>query len=187
MRRKCLAVVISVLVLLGMSASCRKPPPPPTVVIPPVTMPPEWDFKKGAIDLRLKADPELNLYQGSPHTLVLCVYHLKDPNAFNQTLEEKEGLSKLLECTRFDPSFSFAKRLVVQPGQELVESLDRAEGTKYVALVAGYYYLEKDRAMRFFSIPIVKEQKENTIYQRPGQLTIDLYLGPQEIRDVKGN
>jgi len=155
--------------------------PPPAIR----TQEAEWRFEKQAIRLRFKSDPQLNLYQRTSHTLVLCVYHLKDPNAFNQLLEEKEGLWKLLECGRFDPSVTYAKRVVVQPGKDLTEVMDRPEGARYVSIVAGYYTLQKERVSRIFPIPVVSEKKGDTIFLRPGVLDINLYLGPQEIQDMK--
>ncbi len=141
---------------------------------------PEYKYEKEVISINLTGDYRLNLYQGSPHTLVICTYQLRDPNAFNQLIEDKVGLSKLLECSRFDPSVTYSKMLVIQPGQELKEILDRAEGTKYIGFVAGYYYfLEKERAVRLFEIPL------STISKSPKKLNIYLYLGPQEIQDIK--
>ncbi len=149
---------------------------------PKVIIPPDWKYGKDEIRLRLKSDPQLNLYQGNPHTLVVCMYHLRDPNAFNQLVDEKEGLPKLLECSRFDPSVTNAKRFILHPGKELTESLDRPEGAKYVGLVAGYYNLKKEGVIRFFQIPIVEEKKRGSIIQKPGVLSIDLYLGPHQIQ-----
>jgi predicted component of type VI protein secretion system len=163
-----------------------KPPvKPPVLPEPPSikTQEAEWRYEKDAIRLHLKSDPQLNLYQRSPHTLVLCAYHLKDPNAFNQLLEEKEGLWKLLECGRFDPTVTNSKRVVIQPGQEMTEALDRPEGAKFFGLVAGYYLLQKERVVRLFPIPVVSERRGNTLYQKPGVLNVNLYMGPQEIQD----
>jgi predicted component of type VI protein secretion system len=94
--------------------------------------------------------------------------------------DEKDGLSKLLECSRFDPSVTYSKRLIVQPNQEVKESLDRTEGAKYVGIIAGYYSLRKDNTVRTFQIPV-------SLFNNPKKLKIDLYLGPQEIREIKGN
>jgi type VI secretion system VasD/TssJ family lipoprotein len=141
---------------------------------------PEYTFQKEAVTITLRADPRLNLYQGTPHTLVACTYQLKDPNAFNQLVDEKDGLSKLLECSRFDASVAYAKRLVVQPGQEIRDSLDRAEGAKYVSVVAGYYNLQKWNVVRLFQIPV------GTLNSKPQNVNIELYLGSQAIQDVKG-
>jgi type VI secretion system VasD/TssJ family lipoprotein len=145
-----------------------------------VTRTPEYTYQREAITLTLRADPRLNLYQGIPHTLVACTYQLKDPNAFNQLVDERDGLSKLLECSRFDASVAYAKRSVVQPGQEIRESLDRAEGAKYVSVVAGYYNLQKWNVVRLFQIPV------GTLSSKPQNVNIELYLGPQAIQDVKG-
>jgi type VI secretion system VasD/TssJ family lipoprotein len=151
----------------------------------PVSRPPEYTYQKEAITITLKADPQLNLYQGSPHTLVLCTYQLKDPNAFNQLVDEREGLPKLLECGRFDGSVAYAKRLVVQPGQEAKEYLDRAEGAKYLSVVAGYYNLQKATVVRLYQIP-VDTLSSKPRDSKPRDLNIDLYLGPQAILETKG-
>jgi type VI secretion system VasD/TssJ family lipoprotein len=177
MRRYAGVLVLFILLVF----SCAKKPPAPTVVLPP-----EWGYEKGAVQLHLKADPQLNLYSGSPHTLLLCIYHLRDPNAFNQLADEKDGIPKLLECSRFDPAVTYVKRVVMQPGQELNESMDRAEGAKYVGIAAGYYQLQKERAVRFFQIPVVREQKGSTLVSKPSVLRIDLLLGAQEINEIRG-
>jgi type VI secretion system VasD/TssJ family lipoprotein len=145
-----------------------------------VSKPPEYTYQREAVTITLRADPRLNLYQGIPHTLVACTYQLKDPNAFNQLVDEKDGLPKLLECSRFDASVAYAKRMVVQPGQETRDSLDRAEGAKYVSVVAGYYNLQKWNVVRLFQIPV------STRSSKPQDVNIELYLGPQGIQDVKG-
>lgn len=154
---------------------------------PAVKPPLEWGYEKEAITVILKGDPQLNLFQKSAHALVACLYQLRDPNAFNQFRAEPDGLAKLLECGRFDPGVATAKRLVIQPGQELNESLDRAEGARYVGFVAGYYRLDKERSARLFTIPAVEETKgfiSRTKTVKPGRLDVKLLLGPQEIQDI---
>lgn len=154
---------------------------------PDVKPPLEWGYEKEAITVALKGDPQLNRFQKIPHALVACLYQLRDPNGFNQFRTEPDGLTKLLECERFDPGVATAKRLVIQPGQELTESLDRAEGARYVGFVAGYYRLDKERSARLIPIPAVEETKgffSRTKTLKPGRLDIKLLLGPQEIQDV---
>lgn len=138
---------------------------------------PEYGYKKEAIILHLKSDPQLNLYQKAPHTLLLCAYQLRDPNAFNQLMDDKEGMQKLLECSRFDPSVTSAKSLVILPNQEIIEKLDRAEGTKYIGIIAGYYTLKKESVTRSFQIP------RGFLSGKPKKLNVHLYLGPQEIME----
>ena len=161
------------------------PPPPPPVVVMPTT----WSFGKDAIHLYLRSDPRLNIYDGVPHTLLLCIYQMANPNAFNQLREEKDGLPKLLECTRFDPSVASSRRQIMQPAKEIFLSLDRAEGAKYVGIVGGYYQLEKENSVRLFPIPVREEfldEKRQTKTMKPDILNIQLYLGPQLIQEIKG-
>lgn len=112
----------------------------------------------------------------------MCLYHLRDPNGFNQLIDEKDGLYKLLECSRFDPSVTYSRRLVIQPNQEVTELLDRTDGAKYVGIVAGYYTLHKESSVRSYQIPITQVKKDSTLVQKAAKLTINLYLGPQEIK-----
>ena len=93
--------------------------------------PADAPYIKGGINFHFRGDKDLNLYHKAPHALVLCAYQLSDTNAFNQLLEEKDGPGRLLACTRFDPSVNYAKRLIVQPGQDLYEATEkrRAQST----------------------------------------------------------
>jgi len=110
---KKVAVAFLVLIASFLVVSCGAKQPP---VMPKV----EFGYEKGAVLLQLKADPQLNLYQGSPHTLSLCLYQLRDPNGFNQLAADQNGLYKLLECSRFDPTVATATRLDVQPASNRV-------------------------------------------------------------------
>ena len=147
--------------------------------------PPDWTYEKDAIQVHLKADPKLNFDDGVPHTLVTCIYQLKDPNTFNQLAEDTDGIYKLLDCGLFDAGVATAKRLIVHPGQDVNIMIDRAEGAKYVAVVAGYYVLQKDRMIRLFDIPTVIEAKgwiKRTKISKPGHLKIEIQLGPSQIK-----
>ena len=130
------------------------------------------------VQLHIKADPQLNYYQAGPHTLLLCIYHLKDSTVFNQLIEEKDGPGKLLECGRFDTSVLKSGSMIIQPSQEVTESLGRVEGARHVAIIAGYYNnYRKERIVRSFRIPGI----DSTSVQKMGTLYVDLYLGPQGI------
>ncbi len=173
MKKRCkiLLLLLPVLFLF----SCAK------TIIPPNFA----EYQPKAIRLHLKSDPKLHLYQGIPHTLVFCVYDLIDPNEFNQLLDEKGGMEKLCECTKFHSSVTNAKRFIINPNKEYTEVLDRPANAKYVAVVAGYYQLQKENVTRLYLHPVVEEKTWRTITQKPGILNIDLYLGPQRINDIK--
>ncbi|MBI5590662.1 MAG: type VI secretion system lipoprotein TssJ [Deltaproteobacteria bacterium] len=153
-------------------------------------LPPEWRYEKEAIRLTLQADPRLNLYNNTPHTLQLCFYQLKDPNGFNQLTETEEGLYKLLEGSMFDASVANFKRLNMSPGQSTPFIMDRAEGARFIGIAAGYATIQKDRITRLINIPVItveegsgfKKQKVS----RPEMINLKLRLGPQQIEDIKG-
>jgi len=139
---------------------------------------PKWEYEKSAIDLCIQSDPHLNHFQEKAHSLMVCIYHLRDLNGFNQLVDEQGGLSKLLECGRFDPGVAYVKRIVVQPNQAITESMDRTEGAKYVGIVAGYYDLQKGNAARSFQIPL-------SFFQNPKKLSLNLQLGSKGIKEIK--
>jgi type VI secretion system VasD/TssJ family lipoprotein len=129
-------------------------------------------WREKSVDLSIKGDPQLNLYQNSSHTLYLCTLQLKDPNAFNQLIDERGGMEKLLsECTRFDGSVAYTKRYVVQPGQLVSDKQDHAEGARYMGIVAGYYSMKKENVVRLF--PISKS------------LSLIIDLGARGILDIR--
>lgn len=160
--------------LLALAAGCGSKP----------AAPPQFVYEQEAIEVHIKADPQLNLYDGLPHTLLLCVYQLREPNAFNQLSDQPGGIYTLLECAPFDPSVTAAKRLIVHPDQDVKYLLDRAEGTRFLSIVAGYYGLQKGNILRFYDIPVIEERQGLTgKVAKPGHLTIELNLGPQRIED----
>lgn len=168
---------LTIFVVAGFLASCASKPLPP----------PQYTYGRGGITFHLKADPQLNLYHGSSHTLLICVYQLRDPNGFNQLSGDEDGLYKLLECAPFDGSVTYVKRLIVQPSQDIFFTLDRAEGTKYVGFVAGYSHVVKDKILRLFKIPVVVEKKgliRRSKIQKPGSLNLEIVLGPRSITKV---
>jgi len=129
-------------------------------------------YQANAITMNIKGSPQLNLYHDRSHPVYVCIYQLKDPNWFNQLAIENGGIENLMGCSRLDPSVAFAKRVVVQPGQELVEKGDKAEGARYLGIVAGYYTLRKESVVRLYDIS-------------KSRLNFALELGPREIQNIK--
>ncbi len=165
---------ICLLLFIFFMFSCASKPLPP----------PEWRYEKDAIRIHLQADPLLNWSAETKHTLMLCVYQLRDPNVFYQLTGDRDGLTTLLECGLFDGSVTGSKRFFVNPEQESTLVLDRSEGSKYVAILAGYFLREKERISRILEIPVLVEKKgwiKRTKIKKPGPSNIDLQLGRQQI------
>jgi type VI secretion system VasD/TssJ family lipoprotein len=149
--------------------------------------PVKYGYEKDAIELHLKADKQLNYKDKKAHALVICVYQLMSPNAFNQLAGSRGGLYSLLECSVFDPAgVAVSKQVVVSPGKGMDIKLDRAEGAKYVALVAGYYTIDKEKITRLYKIPEITERSGFLWLNkttRPDKLDIDLILAPRQLQD----
>ena len=146
----------------------------------------QYDYGEGAISLNLKADSQLNRYNGVQHTLSTCVYQLSDSKEFNQLSSNRDGLYRLLGCEKFDPSVKGTERVILHPGKDEMKTLDRVEGSRFVAVAAGYYNIRKDEIVRIFEVPVVQELTgflgQNKI-SRAGDLNITLSMGPQQIKD----
>jgi len=140
-------------------------------------------FKKEALTLFIKADPELNRFESNSHTLFLCLYQLNDPNGFYQLAQEKNSLAKLMECNRFDATVANAKRFVVQPGQELKDVRDLAEGARYIGIATGYYGFGNEKVTELLALTRpagrIGEPSENT-----GSI-VKIELGPCQISSVE--
>lgn len=165
-----LPVSLILLCSCSMFSSSPKVPPPQVAVTPPPVL-----YKKGGLTLNIAADPQLNRYKNSPHTLLICFYQLKDPNAFNQLADDPNSLAKLMECSKFDASVTYTKRIVVQPGQTLSDQRDLAEGTRFVGLAAGYYSQGTEKTTHL--APLTTGLTNAT-------MSVNIELGPNEISRV---
>lgn len=148
--------------------------------------PPEYKYAKDSIQITVKADKQLNRYEGAPHTLMACVYQLDSRNSFNLLAGDIDGLYTLLECSLFDASVTSVERLIIQPGQLSTVVYDRVDNTRYVAVVAGYNNMDQDGDVRVFDIPIKRDAEgfiSTTITEIPDELKIDLIMGPERIRN----
>ena len=145
----------------------------------------KWPFESRGIKITYTCDKNLNVYNGQPHTLLLCVYQISDPNAFNELRMDRTGVIKLLECKRFDPSVSSSDRIILHPGDEETVIYDRAEDAKFIGVVAGYYLLWPRHVSRLLLVPVEIEESGTIMKKRtatPGQLMVNLYFGPEEIQ-----
>lgn len=136
---------------------------------------------KNGINLNFKADKKLNWHKKTAHALVVCVYQCKELNGFNQKVEEKDSISKLMECSRYDSSVNFAKRIIVQPGKDVNESMQIYDGTKYVAVVAGYYKAKKNDSFKTFVLP-TKGLIGKIFSNEPIGMDINLYFKSNEFQ-----
>ena len=97
---------------------------------------------------------DLNAISGRPHSVALGVFQLNDPNTFLGLAETKEGALQLLNSGRIDDTIAQFTRIILQPGEEKIATLPRAQGAKYIALISGYYGLNTELDIKVFNVPI---------------------------------
>lgn len=196
------------LLLMLMPAGCSwfspKPPPPTPLevakeaserarianeelkrnyAVPPV----RWTFAAKAVEIRFKADAGLNYYDGEPHTLAVAVYQMSDPNVFGGYCANRDKLAEIMDAHRFDPTVVSFSQLFIQPGEERIIRLDRAENSRFVGIVAGYYQADPDQATRLFEIPVVIAPGKQELLAFPGVLNVNIFAGRNMIQQYGSN
>lgn len=146
-----------------------------------------WNFAAQAIELRFNTTKGLNFYDGEPHSLVIAVYQLNDPNRFNSYLTSRDKLTEIMEPHRFDPSVTAFDQIFLQPGEERVIRLDRAENSRFVALVAGYYQTDPDQSTRLFEIPVKLSPGSTELLGAPAVLSVNIFAGDTMIQQFGSN
>lgn len=160
-----------------------------------------WAFEEDAVRLRLTAPAELNLFRDRPHSVVVKVLQLSDRQPFIDIRETAVGLQKVLADEPFGPSVVAAENRVLHPAADLLLSLDRVADARFVAVVAGYFSLERSATTRLIPLPVIVppaadggvlgalsfgalgEQEEPPA--RPAQVKILLQLGAESIESAR--
>jgi len=157
---------------------------------------PRWEYAPKGIKIHYRADVRLNFYDNVPHTLVLKIFQLRDASHFKTLARTEPGFIRLLQFTG-QPAFlgetqadilSY-KQLIVEPGEEKIVYLDRAEGARWVGIVAGYYRFNLFQACKIFEIPLIYKE-EGLIFKEKsvsvGELFVNLILGPSGLQQAGG-
>ncbi|CCO24166.1 type VI secretion lipoprotein TssJ [Maridesulfovibrio hydrothermalis] len=190
MRCKCFKLFFVMLLFITVSCGGKQKPVDPTTVTTPASSPDQmkWTYQTNAISFQLNVDKNLNEYDGSPHSLLLCVYQLTELSKFKELAGSTTGLGKLYNCTSFGPTVKQVKREFVQPGKNATISMDRAEGAKFVGIAAGYYDLQGGGATRTWQIPMNISETGmlfwSDTWYAPAKLDAMIILGPHEIQKV---
>ncbi|MEE4313705.1 MAG: type VI secretion lipoprotein TssJ [Desulfofustis sp.] len=173
MKRLVTSILAAICLVIIFGCSGKKPPPPQ----------PQWLFERDAITIRFKSDRVLNMHEGSPHTLMVCVYQLRDEGMLGQLATNEDGVYQLLDCEPFDSSVRSSKRLIIHPDQDLTVVMDRLADTQKLAFVAGYSMLQKERILRIVDIPVLISKDEKSAIAAP--LKVMVNLGSEQIAAIQ--
>lgn len=139
------------------------------------------------IKVACSADLMLNEFNGSSHALQVVIYQFDTINKFAEFAEYRDGLKKLLKAQNFDPSVQAVKKFFIDPGQKKGFVLDRAEKSKWVGIVAGYFNLTPGRATVFFEIPHKVEKQGMIFFKKEVAVIEDIHIELQLMKhDIRG-
>jgi type VI secretion system VasD/TssJ family lipoprotein len=147
----------------------------------------KWTFAAKAIEIRFKADATLNYYDDEPHTLAVAVYQMSDPSVYLSYGVNREKLTEIMEAHRFDPSVTSFDQFFFQPGEERVIRIDRAENSRFVGIVAGYFQSDPDQVTRLFEVPVQVTPGKQEVLASPGTLNINIFAGRNMIQQYGSN
>ena len=134
--------------IAAMACGCSSQQPAPDSPRKQAIAAVKWDYEKDAISIEINADEQLNEFENEAHTLLLGVYQMADPAAFYKMTADSTAMSASLENgTAGDGSINLT-RFVVTPGGKAIVDVDRAQKSKYVGLIAGYFQMDAPRAAR---------------------------------------
>lgn len=92
-----------------------------------------------AITLNIQAAPDLNAFDDLANSCSLLVLQATDKNVLTTLLKNKSQLALMFNRSPDLEVILQSDKYVVMPGQKTTLHVDRAEGSKVVAVVAGYY------------------------------------------------
>ena len=178
---------IPLLLCISLISACgsKKSSSPPT---------PDYPYGKDEITIRFKSSPLLNFNKNdptAPHTLMVCLYQLRNKSMFEQLSDNEDGIYQLLDCEAYNSSVNTVKRIYIQPKQDLNVVMNRLAGTRYLGVVAGYYVLEKERMVRTIDIPIdvVEHSKIPALMKKESahasKLNLVINLGSEQIAAIQ--
>jgi type VI secretion system VasD/TssJ family lipoprotein len=150
----------------------------------------KWTYEVRAINLVLKAVNDVNSVSGRPHSIVVGLFQMSDPNTFSGLSVTREGAVELLQKGKIDETIVDFRLLTMRPGEQKKVSVSRAEAARYIGVIAGYFKLNPKTDVKIFSIPIREVERglvEKSLAATsmisdqakavPGKLNIIVHLG----------
>lgn len=114
----------------------------------------KWSYEVRAINLVLKAVTDVNSVSGRPHSIVVGLFQMSDPNTFSGLSVTREGSVELLQKGKIDETIVDFRLLTMRPGEQKKVSVSRAEAARYIGVIAGYFKLNPKTDVKIFPIPV---------------------------------
>jgi type VI secretion system VasD/TssJ family lipoprotein len=162
----------------------------------------DWVYEERAINIVIRSPTDVNTVSGRPHSIVIGIFQMDDPNTFTSLAVNKkvpDGAIELLKKGRVDDSIVSFQLIPMQPGVQKNTLISRAQKAKYIGIIAGYYNLNSKTDVKIFEIPIQAIKRglvEKTLSEiklindeakaLPDKFTIIIDLGRTESKKIVG-
>ncbi len=143
-----------------------------------------WSFKKQGVTLDVSADLDLNLADKRPHTLVVGVMELRDPNAFLPLIQDPDRAMETLAAGKKRTGIIAMWRFIIPPGAHQLLTVDRMNHARYLGVIAGYseYSSKQDIVLRPFPVTV---RRSGVIFRsndyRPAKTLVSIWLGSRHL------
>ena len=143
-----------------------------------------WTFKRNAVTLDVSADLDLNLADKRPHTLVVGVMELRDPNAFLPLVQDPDRAMETLAAGKKRTGILAMWRFIIPPGAHQLLTVDRMNHARYLGVIAGYseYSSKQDILLRPLPVTVRRSGvifREN--HYRPAPTQVSIWLGSRHL------
>ncbi|HHL2712514.1 TPA: type VI secretion system lipoprotein TssJ [Yersinia enterocolitica] len=140
----------------------------------------EAPFAASAITLNFTAEPQLNMWNDMSNSCTVLIIQTADNPALNKILNDPMQLKSLFNGAGTAEEILQVDRYAVMPGQRNTLHIDRAQKTRNIAVVAGYYPFPGKKHMAHFAIPVAISNHgwmSNQWQAELTPLTADILLG----------
>ena len=144
----------------------------------------QWSFEKKSVVLDVLADPDLNLSDKRPHTLVIGILELQDPNAFLPLIQDPDRAMETLAVGKKRAGILAMWRFIIPPGAHQLLTVDRMNHAQYLGVIAGYsqYSAKQDIVLRPLPVTV---KRTGIIFRRnhyrPARTLASIWLGRRHL------
>ncbi len=162
--------------------------PPPKAVDDPSKI--AWSFLPGGISVTLKAESSINVVREKKHAVLIKLLQLDKKDVAEQMIKTSAGIIALLEGDGKDAGVLRGDSYYIQPGAQMEFTLDRTEGAKFFAVVAGFDSLDPRDCFSITPMPVHQGTERDWLVMSkdvysPAPLDAKIFLTKQKV-EMKG-
>lgn len=147
-----------------------------------------WTYEKQAIIVHVSSDKDLNWSDKRPHTLIIGIAEIRDPNGFLPLVQNPDRAMETLASGKKQAGILSVRRFIIPPGTDADIVLDRMRNAMYLGIIAGYSSYSSKKDIQLRSMP-VRIKRSGIIFRsnhyRPARASIHLVLGGRHLTTLE--